>query len=91
LLRHVAFDVDGALLEEQFGCPPFIIMARLLILLGLIFVALGVAWPWLIKLGLGRLPGDILVEREGFSFFFPLTTGLIISVVVSVVLWLLRK
>jgi Protein of unknown function (DUF2905) len=66
-------------------------MARLLILLGLIFVVLGLAWPWLVKMGLGSLPGDIRVEREGFSFFFPLTTGLIISAVVSIVLWLLRK
>jgi hypothetical protein len=87
--RH-GCDVDGDLVESRIGRPPFI-MARLLILLGLIFVALGVAWPWLIKLGLGRLPGDILVERENFSFFFPLTTGLIVSVLVSVVLWLLRK
>lgn len=66
-------------------------MARLLILLGLIFIVLGLAWPWLVKIGLGSLPGDIRVEREGFSFFFPLTTGLIISAVVSIVLWLLRK
>jgi hypothetical protein len=66
-------------------------MARLLILLGLIFVVLGLAWPWLVKMGLGSLPGDIRVEREGISFFFPLTTGLIISAVISIVLWLLRK
>jgi hypothetical protein len=66
-------------------------MSRFLIMLGIILVAVGVAWPLLARLGLGRLPGDIHIEREGFSFFFPLTTGLLISVVVSLVLWLLRK
>jgi hypothetical protein len=66
-------------------------MARLLITLGVILVVAGLAWPLLGKLGLGRLPGDIHVEREGFSFYFPITTGLIVSAVVSLVLWLLRK
>lgn len=67
------------------------LMARFLIVLGVILIVVGLAWPLLAKLGLGRLPGDIHVEREGFSFFFPITTGLIISVVVSLILWLLRK
>ncbi len=66
-------------------------MARFLIALGVILVVAGLAWPLLGKLGLGRLPGDIHVEREGFSFYFPITTGLIISAVVSLILWLLRK
>lgn len=66
-------------------------MQRLLIALGLILFAAGLLWPWLTRLGLGRLPGDIRIERDGFGFYFPLTTGLIISVVLSVVLWLLRK
>ena len=66
-------------------------MARLLIVLGVILIAAGVAWPWLAKLGLGRLPGDIRIEREGYSFFFPITTGLVISAAITLVLWLLRK
>ncbi len=66
-------------------------MGRFLIILGLALVALGLAWPWLGKLGIGRLPDDIHIVREGWSFYFPVTTGLLISVVVSVVLWLLRK
>ena len=66
-------------------------MARFLITLGIVLVIAGLAWPFLAKLGLGRLPGDIHVEREGFSFFFPITTGLIISAVISLVLWLLRR
>lgn len=66
-------------------------MARFLIILGVILVAVGLAWPILGKLGLGRLPGDIHIQREGFSFYFPITTGLIVSAVLSLVLWLLRK
>ena len=66
-------------------------MSRFLITLGIVLVIAGVAWPFLAKLGLGRLPGDIHVEHEGFSFYFPMTTGLIISAVVSLVLWLLRR
>jgi len=66
-------------------------MARFLIILGVILVLAGIAWPLLGRLGLGRLPGDIHVEREGFSFYFPITTGLIISAIITLVLWLLRK
>jgi hypothetical protein len=66
-------------------------MQRLLIITGIAAVLLGVLWPWLAKLGLGRLPGDFHVQREGFSFFFPLTTSLIVSIVVMLILWLLRR
>jgi hypothetical protein len=62
-----------------------------LIWLGALLIVLGVAWPWLAKLGFGRLPGDIYVEREGFSFYFPLTSAIVASIVVSLVLWLLRR
>ncbi len=66
-------------------------MTRTLIILGLVLIAVGVAWPWISKLGLGRLPGDIVIRREGFTFYFPLTTSVIVSVVVSLVIWLFRK
>lgn len=66
-------------------------MARFLVTLGIVLVVAGLLWPVLARLGLGRLPGDFHVEREGFSFYFPLTTGLLVSAVVSLVLWLLRK
>jgi len=66
-------------------------MSRFLITLGIVLVIAGLAWPFLAKLGLGRLPGDIHVEREGFSFYFPITTGVIVSAVISLVLWLLRR
>ncbi|MBA4142703.1 MAG: DUF2905 domain-containing protein [Nitrosospira sp.] len=62
-------------------------MQRLLILLGIVLLLSGLAWPWLSKLPFGRLPGDITIERENFSFYFPLTTGLLLSVVLSLLLW----
>lgn len=64
---------------------------RLLVALGIILVIAGVAWPLLTKLGLGRLPGDIRIERDGFTIFIPLTSGLIVSAAISLILWLLRK
>jgi fucose permease len=67
------------------------LMQRALIVLGVIFLALGLVWPWISKLGLGRLPGDIHIERDGFGLFFPITTGIIVSIVISLILWLLRK
>lgn len=66
-------------------------MNRLLIVLGLALVALGLAWPWLGRIPWGRLPGDIVVQREHFGFYFPLTTGLIVSIALSIVIWLLRR
>lgn len=66
-------------------------MQRALIVIGLVLVAAGFAWPWLSKFGLGRLPGDIRIETENGGFYFPLVTCLVISVVLSLVLWLLRR
>ncbi|MGH8565532.1 MAG: DUF2905 domain-containing protein [Gammaproteobacteria bacterium] len=66
-------------------------MARTLIILGAILLVAGLLWPWILKLGLGRLPGDIVIERDGFRFYFPIVTGLLVSLVVSAVLWLLRR
>jgi UDP-N-acetylmuramyl pentapeptide phosphotransferase/UDP-N-acetylglucosamine-1-phosphate transferase len=66
-------------------------VSRFLIVLGVVLIVAGVLWPWLRKLGFGRLPGDIRYEKDGFSFYFPLTTGLIISVVITLILWILRK
>ena len=66
-------------------------MQRLLIALGVIFLAAGLLWPWLSKLPFGRLPGDIAIQREGFSFHFPLMTSIVISIVLSLLLWWWRK
>ncbi len=66
-------------------------MSRWLIGIGVALVVIGVLWPWLTRIGLGRLPGDIHIERDGFHFFFPITTGLLISAVATLILWLLRR
>jgi hypothetical protein len=66
-------------------------MQRLLIVVGLLILVVGIAWPWIARLGLGRLPGDINVERDGWSFHFPIVTSIVISVVLTFLLWLFRK
>jgi hypothetical protein len=66
-------------------------MARTLIILGVLLLVAGLLWPWILKLGLGRLPGDIVIERGGFRFYFPIVAGLLVSLVVSAVLWLFRR
>ena len=66
-------------------------LQRLLIMLGLLIVAAGVLWPWLSKLPIGRLPGDVVVDRPGFKLFAPFTTMIIASLVVSLIVWLLRR
>ena len=66
-------------------------MQRTLVILGIVLVVLGLLWPWLAKLGLGRLPGDIIIERDGFRFHFPLMTSLIVSLVLSLLFWLFRR
>ena len=66
-------------------------MARFLILLGLVILAVGLLWPFLSRLGLGRLPGDIVIERDNFTFYFPLATCILISVLLSLVFWLFNR
>jgi hypothetical protein len=66
-------------------------MSRFLIILGVSLVLLGLLWPWIGKLGLGRLPGDIVYQRENFRLYLPITTSLLVSLVLSLILWLMRK
>ena len=66
-------------------------MVRWLLAIGLVLVLVGLLWPFLSKLGLGRLPGDIVIERENFRFYFPIVTCLIVSLVLSFFLWLLNR
>lgn len=66
-------------------------MQRILLILGCLLLAAGAAWPWLSRIPFGHLPGDIHIVREGFSFHFPITTCIVISVVVSIVVWLFRR
>jgi hypothetical protein len=66
-------------------------MQKLLIILGLLLVAAGLAWPWLRRIPFGRLPGDIHVVRDGFSFSFPIVTCIVISILISLLLWIFRR
>jgi len=66
-------------------------MAKSLVTLGLILLALGALWPWAAKLGLGRLPGDIVIERGNSRFCFPITSSLILSLALSLILFLFRR
>ena len=66
-------------------------MQRFFIWLGVTLLLIGLAWPLIGKLGLGRLPGDIVIERSQFRFYFPIATSLVLSVFLSLVLWILRR
>jgi hypothetical protein len=66
-------------------------MARVLITLGFVILAIGLLWPYLSRLGLGRLPGDIVIERENMTFYFPLMTCLLVSLLLSLVLWVANR
>ena len=66
-------------------------MAKWLITLGLVLVAMGLLWPVLTKLGLGSLPGDIRIERKGYSFYFPVTTSILVSLAITLLLWIFRR
>jgi hypothetical protein len=67
------------------------LLSRWPIAIGLVLVVVGLLWPWLSKLGLGRLPGDIAIERGNFTFYFPIVTCLIVSIVLSLVFWLMNR
>ena len=64
---------------------------RLLIILGIVLVGLGMLWPLITRLGLGRLPGDIVIERDNFRLYIPIMTSLIVSIVLSLILWLINR
>lgn len=66
-------------------------MSRFLITLGIVLVAAGLLWPVLQKAGLGRLPGDFVIEREHFRLYLPLGTSLLISIVLTLILWWLNR
>jgi hypothetical protein len=66
-------------------------MTRFLVVLGLAIVAAGLLWPYLAQLGLGRLPGDIAIQRENMTFYFPLMTCLLVSVLFSLIFWVVNR
>jgi hypothetical protein len=65
-------------------------MARFLVVLGLVLLVAGLLWPYLSQIGLGRLPGDIVIERENMTFYFPLMTCLLLSALFSLVFWVVN-
>ena len=65
--------------------------SRLLIILGVVLVAIGLLWPVISKLGLGRLPGDIVIRRDHVAFYAPITTCLIFSLILSVIVWVFTR
>jgi hypothetical protein len=66
-------------------------MQKILIIIGILVLAIGFLWPWISKLPIGRLPGDIIIDKPGLKVYIPITTMILVSVIVSVILWLLRK
>jgi Protein of unknown function (DUF2905) len=66
-------------------------MQRILIAIGAVLLLVGLLWPWLSRLGLGRLPGDIRIETESSVFYFPITTCVVVSIVLSLVIWFIRR
>jgi len=66
-------------------------MQKTIIIIGISVVILGLLWPWLGKIPLGRLPGDIVIHRPNIKIYFPITTMVVISIVISVIIWLLRR
>ncbi|WP_163650450.1 DUF2905 domain-containing protein [Modicisalibacter sp. 'Wilcox'] len=66
-------------------------MSRTLILIGLGIVVAGLLWPWLSKLPLGRLPGDLLIRREHVTLYIPVTTMVLISAILSLLVWLFHR
>ncbi|MDP2621012.1 MAG: DUF2905 domain-containing protein [Hyphomicrobiales bacterium] len=66
-------------------------MGRFLIIAGAILLVLGLLWPWIGKLGLGRLPGDIVIERENFTLYLPIMTSVILSLLLTALLWFLGR
>jgi hypothetical protein len=80
--------VSPGRISDRTACQ---MIGRWLIAIGLALVVLGLLWPWLGKLGFGRLPGDIVIERGGFHFYFPIVTCLVVSLVLSLIVWLFNR
>jgi uncharacterized protein HemY len=66
-------------------------LQRTLIVIGIIILLAGLLWPWLIKLPIGKLPGDIIIDKPNFKIYIPITTMIIISLIVTLIIWLFRK
>jgi hypothetical protein len=67
------------------------VMARFLVVLGLVILLVGLLWPYLARIGLGRLPGDFVIQRDNVTFYFPLMTCLLLSALFSLILWVVNR
>ncbi|HMA76711.1 MAG TPA: DUF2905 domain-containing protein [Candidatus Krumholzibacteriaceae bacterium] len=66
-------------------------MRKVLIYTGLIIIGAGILWPWISRIPIGRFPGDIIINRPGVRIFIPITTMVLLSVLLSLILWLIRR
>jgi hypothetical protein len=66
-------------------------MSKLLMIAGVVLIVIGLLWPYLLKLPFGRLPGDLLIQKKNFTFYFPLATSIAVSIFLSLILWLISK
>lgn len=66
-------------------------IGRFLVVAGLVLLAAGILWPMIAKVGFGRLPGDIVIERQNMTLYFPLATAIVVSIAFSLLLWLLAR
>jgi hypothetical protein len=66
-------------------------LQRILIIIGIIILLAGLLWPWIVKLPIGKLPGDIFIDKPNFKIYIPITTMIIISLLLTLIFWLFRK
>lgn len=66
-------------------------MQKVLIIIGILILLAGIFWPFVSKIPLGKLPGDIIIDKPGFKFYFPITTMILISALISLIIYLFRK
>jgi hypothetical protein len=66
-------------------------MTRILVTVGVLLIGIGLLWPWLSKLPMGRLPGDIVIHRDNFRVYLPITTSILASILLTLLFWLFRK
>jgi hypothetical protein len=66
-------------------------MSRTLVIAGILLIAVGLLWPWLSKLPIGRLPGDIVLHRDNFRLYLPITTSILASILLTLLFWLFRR
>lgn len=65
-------------------------MQKAFIIMGILFIVIGLSLPLLLRLGLGHLPGDIIIKRANFSFYFPITTSIVLSIIFSLLIYLFK-